>query len=334
MDKSNIKLTTAEIGTLWTIYTENTALRCFYMHFLQHLQDAEIKSIIEEVLTLVETVAGKVKFIFKEESIPIPQGFSDKDVDLSAPALYTDLFALSFLYRGGQVIVPFYATALTKVARKDVVNFIEECLSNESKLYKKSLSLMLSKGLYDRPPKMEYPTSVEFVNHNPSLISTWLGDRRPLNSLELGELFSEIERNTIGLVFLMGLIQVTKDKEIKEFLLKGKKLAEKQIDTSNKLLKVNDNFIGIPSTMEVTNSTISPFSDRLIMFFMGSTNQVGISTLGYALSITMRKDLSSHFALYIAEIMRYGHEGLKMLVGRGWMEKPPQPIDRNEFYKP
>ncbi len=329
----DIKLTTAEIGTLWTIYTENTALRCFYKHFLQYLQDAQIKEVIEEVLTLVETHVEKVKNIFEAENIPIPQGFSDKDVDLKAPALYTDLFALSFVYRGGQVIVPYYATSLTKVARSDVVNFLEECLSSESKLYKKTINLMLSKGLYDRPPKMEYPKSVEFVKQNLSLINTWLGKRRPLNTLEIGEIFSIIERNAIGLILIMGLIQVTKDNEIKEFLLKGKKLAEKQIDTFDKLLRENDNFMGIPTTMEVTNSTISPFSERLIMFFMGSTNQVGISTLGYALSITMRKDISSHFAFFMAEIMRYGHEGLKMLIDRGWMEKPPQPIDRNEFYK-
>ncbi|MBS4172253.1 DUF3231 family protein [Bacillus sp. FJAT-49736] len=333
MKENNIKLTTSELGILWTIYTENTALRCFYMHFLHHLEDNEIKGIIEEALAMIETHIERVKSIFEGENIPIPVGFSDKDVDLTAPALYTDLFALSFLYRGGQVIVPFYATALTKVSRVDIVQFIIECLGNESKLYDKSLSLMLSKGLYDRPPKMEYPNSVEFVKHNPSLIETWIGERRPLNSLEIGEIFSVVERNAIGLILIMGLIQVTKDKEIKEYLLKGKRIAEKQIDTFTKLLNENDNFSGTPTTMEVTNSTISPFSERLILFFIGSTNQVGISTLGYALSITMRKDISAHYALFMTDIMKYGHDGLKLLIDRGWMERPPQPIDRNEFYK-
>lgn len=333
MEKNNMKLTTSEIGTLWTIYMQNTAVRCFYKHFLQYVQDADIKLLIQEVLTLVETHIEKVKFIFEKETIPIPKGFSDRDVDLSAPALYTDLFALSFLYRGGQVITPYYANALTKVARTDVVDFIEKCLSSESQLYKKSLGVMLSKGLYDRPPKMEYPKQVEFVEHNASLLKIWLGDRRPLNTLEITELFAGIERNAIGLILIMGLIQVTKDKEIKEYLLKGKKLAEKQIDTFNKLLKENDNFTGFPTTMEVTDSTVSPFSERLIMFFTASTNQIGISTLGYALSITMRQDVSSYYILFMADIMKYGHEGLKLLIERGWMEQPPQPIDRNVFYQ-
>ena len=34
MDKSNIKLTTAEIATLWKTYIQNKAVRCFYKHFL------------------------------------------------------------------------------------------------------------------------------------------------------------------------------------------------------------------------------------------------------------------------------------------------------------
>lgn len=328
-----IKLTTSEIGCLWSTYLENTAVRCFYKHFLQHLQDHDIKSITEEVLTLVEKIIEKIKTIFEEENIPIPQGFSDHDVDLSAPALYTDSFALSFLYRGGQVIVPFYSAALTKVSRIDIYLFFTKCLYHETELHKKALELMQSKGFYDRPPKIEYPTSVEFVQHNPSLINTWLGDKRPLNTLEIGELYAAIERNAIGLMLLMGLIQVTKDKQIKDYLLKGKNICENQLESFAKLLKENDNFTGFPTTLEVTNSTVSPFSERLILFFIGSSNQVGVSTLGYALSITMRKDLAAIWSFFIADVMKYGGEGLNILVERGWMESPPHPIDRKGFYK-
>ncbi|WP_350268752.1 DUF3231 family protein [Neobacillus mesonae] len=168
-----------------------------------------------------------------------------------------------------------------------------------------------------------------FVNKTSNL----LGDKRPLNTLEIGEVYGCIERNAIGLILLMGLIQVTKDKEIKDYFLKGKKLAEKQIHTFNKLIRENDNFIGFPLNLEVTNSTTSPFSEKLMLFFICSSNQIAISTLGYALSITMRKDLAAQWSLIMAEIMGFGGDGIKILVERGWMEKPPQPIDRNEFYK-
>lgn len=328
-----IKLTTAEIATLWRSYIQNTAVRCFYKYFVQYLQDEEIKPIIKEAEVLVETIIGKIETIFEKENFPIPKGFSDKDIDLSAPALYTDLFALSFLYRGGQVIIPQYANTLSRVTRIDIYNFFTECLNSETELHKKALNLMLSKGLNDRPPKMECPKNVEFIKDQPSLINTWLGEKRPLNTLEITELFMEIERNAIGLILLMGLIQVTIDKEIKNYLLKGKKLAEKQVDIFDKLLKENDHFIGFPMTMEVTNSTISPFSERLILFIIATSNQIAISALADALSVSMRRDLASHYFLVIGEVMKYGDEGLKLLIERGWMEQPPQPIDRNKFYK-
>lgn len=333
MEKSNIKLTISEISALWRHYNENTAIRCFYKHFLQHLQDAEIKSIVEEILALIESHIKKIETIFSDENYPIPLGFSDKDVDLSAPALYTDSFALSFLYRGTQVILPFLANALTKVTRLDILNFYVECLYSKTEIHKKSLNLMLSKGLNDRPPTMEYPKGVNFIQHQPSLINTWLGEKRPLNALEIAELFQDIERNAIGLILLMGLIQVTKDKEIKDYLLKGKKLSEKQMNTFNKLLRENDHFVGFPVPMEVTNSTISPFSERLILFIISSANQIAVSTLGDALAVSMRRDLAAHYSLFIAEVLKYGSDGQKLLIERGWMEQPPQPIDRNEFYK-
>lgn len=284
-------------------------------------------------MVIVETIIGKIETIFEKENFPIPKGFSDKDVDLSAPALYTDSFALSFVYRGGQVIIPHYANVLQRVTRIDIYEFFSECQYSETELHKKALTLMLSKGLMDRPPNMEYPKDVEFIQHQSSLVNTWLGEKRPLNTLEITELFIEIERNAIGIILLMGLIQVTKDKEIKDYFLKGKKLAEKQIDTFDKLLKENDHFIGSPVPMEVTNSTISPFSERLILFTIVNANQVAIAALGDALSISMRKDLAAHYSLIVAEVMKYGDEGLKLLIERGWMEQPPQPIDRNEFYK-
>lgn len=95
----------------------------------------------------------------------------------------------------GQVAVPNYATVLTKVGRSDVVEFFDECLQITTKLYKKTLNLMLSKGIYDRPPKIPYPNEVEFMQKQETLLSTWLGDRRPLDASELGEIFYTIERN-------------------------------------------------------------------------------------------------------------------------------------------
>jgi hypothetical protein len=140
----------------------------------------------------------------------------------SALALFTDLFGLSFVYRFNQMGLSEYSTTATKVARKDVVEFFYNCIESTAKIFYKSLNLMLSKGIYDRPPKIDYPKQVEFTDKQDSIIEMWFGERRPLNALELGEIFYTIERNSIGILLMVGLIQVTKNKEIKEFLVDGK----------------------------------------------------------------------------------------------------------------
>ncbi|WP_108672058.1 DUF3231 family protein [Peribacillus acanthi] len=333
MANHEIRYTSAEIAALWTTYIQTSATNCFYKHFLHYLTDDHIKSLIEEALSMNNDAIKAIENMFNEEKFPIPHGFSDEDVNLTAPPLYTELFALSFVYRAGQVIMNYFSMMLGKVAREDVVMFYNKCLSHSTELYRKSLKLMLEKGIYDRPASMDYPKSVEYIQYNSSLLDHWFGQDRPLNCLELSELFFSIERNSIGLVLLNGLLQVTKDPEIKEFLKKGKKLSEKQIDTYNEVLKDSGEFATCPVPLEVTDSTISPFSERLIMFFINSSNQLGLTSISYAMSVSLRKDLSVHYSRFIAEIMKYGAQGLELMVKRGWMEKPPESADRKNLQK-
>ena len=333
MEQQNIRLTTSEISTLWTTYIKSSALNCFYTHFLTYLRDETIISLIEDSLkTNVETMR-EIEKLCVSEGFPIPSGFTEKDVDTSAPPLYTDLFALSFVYRGGQVTSSHFTTIVSSVARSDVYDFFEKCLMKSLSLYKRSLQLMLEKGIYDRPPKINYPKSIEYIDHQPSLLESWLGETRPLNALELSELFFVIERNCIGIILLKGFIQTSRDKEVKEYLKKGKKLSEKQISTFNNVLVKDDAFPTYPVSMEVTDSTIAPFSEKLMLFFISSSNSVGLSTLCHAITMSTRKDLAVHYMLFVTEIMKYGASGLKLLVERGWMEQPPQQDDRKDLSK-
>lgn len=333
MEQHNVDLTTPEMAALWTTYIQSSATICFCQHFLIHMQDTEIKPIVEDALNLSKTYIKEITDIFNKEQFPIPKGFSEKDVDLSVQPLFSDLFALSFVYRMGQINVNYFGTTLTKVARGDVVQLFDDALSSTVQLYKDSLSLMLSKGVYDRPPKIPYPHKVKYIEKEHSLLETWLGEKQPLNALELGEIFYTIERNYIGLLLLVGFIQITKDKEIKEHLLKGKRLAEKQVEVFNKILKEDEHIGNIPVSMEVTDSTVSPFSERLILFLVSATTTTGMHLLGYALSVSMRKDLAAHYVKFILEIMNYSEEGLSLLIKRGWMEQPPQSINRSKQYE-
>lgn len=328
MEKHNIQLTSPEISGLWKSYMKSTAILCIIKHFIQHVQDSEIKSILDEQANSLQKFINGARNIFTEEGFPIPKGFSDEDLNPSAPALFTDIYALGFVYRLNQMSLSDYATIVTKVAREDIVEYFYDCMNSSANIFKKALNLMLLKGIYDRPPKINYPKNVEFIDKVDSVFDIWIGEKRPLNAFELGEIFYTIERNSIGLLLVMGFIQVTKDKEIKEFLIKGKGLAEKQVDIFNKILKEEEHLGSKPTSMEVSDSTVSPFSDRLIMVLMATTITTGIYLAAYALSVSMRKDLTIHYSTIMAEIMKYAGEGDKIMINRGWMEQPPQAFDR------
>ena len=328
MNTHHASLTSPEISGLWKVYMQNTAMQCVMKHFLLHVQDSEIKPILEEQAGLLQGYNEQVRNIFNQENFPVPRGFNDEDMNPTAPALFSDLYALSFVYRFNQMCLSDYATTATKVARQDVVDFFYGCLQSTAALFKKALNLMLSKGIYDRPPKMNYPHKIEFIEKPDSLLEIWFGEKRPLNAFELGEIFYIIERNYIGILLLMGFIQVVQDKEIKEYLIDGKKLAEKQIEIFNKVLIDEAHLGNIPVSMEVTDSRIAPFSDRLMMFLISSTVSTGIYLTAYALSTAMRKDIAAHYASIMKDIMVYGEKGFRLTIEKGWSEQPPQAFDR------
>lgn len=332
MDKQLLKLTSAEIAGLWETYLQNTAIQCILKHFLTFVQNAEIRGLTEEAFELYQNQTADIAGIFREEHIPVPAGFTDADVDSAAPPLFSELYALSFVYRVGQITLANNGNILVKVARQDVVKLFSNGLHAVKLHYQKSLSLMLELGIYDRPPKIEYPENREFVAEQ-SFLGRWVGEQRTLSAMELGEIFFVIERNYIGLLLLLGLIQATKDKEIKAYLIRGKALGEKQIAIFNELLKKEDLLEISPVTMEVTNSTHSPFSERLTLFMITTTTAASLPLLASAMAFSMRKDLIVSYSRIIAEVMLFGEDGINLMIRRGWMEQPPLAFDRKPYMK-
>jgi hypothetical protein len=85
----NVKLTAAEIANLWTSYQNDTMAICVIQYFLQHVEDEEIRSVLEYALHLSQQHIKEVTKTFNNESLPIPHGFKEKDVNLAAPRLYS-----------------------------------------------------------------------------------------------------------------------------------------------------------------------------------------------------------------------------------------------------
>lgn len=329
--KHSVGLTASEIAALWSAYMSNCMAVCLSKHFLKYLEDEDAKPLVSESLSNFQDHLAEIKDIFTSEKFPIPRGYSEEDVDLSAPSLFFDLFPLSYVYALSRMDSINYSTFVTCAAREDVRTLFTKWSISSLDMFNKSTSLMLSKGIYDRPAFIPYPDHVEFIEKKETLLTQWFEPNRPLNVLELSDIFFDIERNYYAATILTAFIQIVKDDKIQQYLLKGKKLANKQIEFLNETLQKDELLGTIMMNTEVTTSTISPFSDRLILGLINYTNSTAISFIGRSLSTATRIDLTAEYSKHLLEVMKFGKDGMDLLIERGWMEEPPHAPDRKKI---
>jgi hypothetical protein len=330
MPNKTIRLSSAEIGNTWQFYIQANLSKCLLKYFIHHQKDEEILPILHKNLSFTEENIIQIEALYCKENIPIPDGFSDQEINFDAPPLFYDEFALSFVYAMSRINMINRAFLISNTARADVLKIFTTSIDQSVEIYTESTSLMLSKGIYDRPPMIPYPKEVKYVEKK-SFLLPLPEQKRPLNTIELTQIFFNIERNYFAVILCLGLQQVVKDKEIKKYIDKGREISENQIKVFNDIL-VKEDLLGFSSvSMLVTDSTISPFSDKFVVALFHYLNAIDIALLGQALSLSMRMDLATQFSKFMSEIMLYSKDGFNIMVERGWLEKPPMAPNRKEL---
>ncbi|WP_268876520.1 DUF3231 family protein [Litchfieldia alkalitelluris] len=82
MDKEhNIRLTSAELSSLWATYVNDSMSICVLRYFLEKVKDLEIKPILQHAINVSRQHVEIIRDIFQEEGIPVPIGFTHEDVD-------------------------------------------------------------------------------------------------------------------------------------------------------------------------------------------------------------------------------------------------------------
>jgi spore coat protein CotF len=283
---------------------------------------------LEYALHLAKQHVQSVKEIFNQEKIPIPIGFTDDDVNVNAPRLFSDTFFLIYLQNMSRVGLAAYSLALPGTARPDVRNFYNECINSSTELNNRLTEVMLNKGIYSRPSFITYPEKVDFVNHQ-GYLASWFGDRRPLNAMEITQIHFCLLTDIFSKLLLTGFAQIGNSKEVRQYMERGKHICSKHIEVFQSVLKEDD--LSLPPTWdsELLNTTVSPFSDKLMMFHSRSLIMAGIGNYGTGLSISMRHDLSAHYARLAAELGHFGDDGANIIIKNAWMEQPPSADDRN-----
>ncbi|MEW9674524.1 DUF3231 family protein, partial [Ammoniphilus sp. 3BR4] len=313
----NIRLTSSEMGFLWTQYISDSMAVCVFKHFLEKVEDTQIQPVIEFALSLSENHVKRITQIFIDEDIPIPKGFSDEDVNVSAPRLYSDTFVLNYIRQMSRVGMATSSLALSHAARSDFTDFYTQCLSSTAELNNRSGSVLLSKGLFIRPPFIPKPEKVDFVEKQ-NFLTGWFGERRPLNAIEITHIFINSQTNALGKGLIIGFSQVAQSKQVREFFVRGREIATKHIEIFRSIL-TEDN-IPSPTTWDsdITTSTIPPFSDKLMMFHINGIIASGIGNYGVAMAASMRRDLSTHYSRLTVEVGQYAEDGVNIMIDNGW----------------
>jgi hypothetical protein len=248
---------------------------------LAHMEDIEIKSVIEHALNLSEQHIQKIKNFLDQEKYPLPTGFTDEDVNLNVPRLYSDTFWLMYIQIMAAIGMPDYALALNTSSRSDVRSYFTQCNADALALFNKAQDLLLLKGLLVTPPPTPMIAKTELIK-KPDLLINLFGKHTTLNGLEISHIFYNLQKIDVAIALEIGFLQVVGSKEIKELI---------------------DDNITPPKTWasEVTSSTIAPFSDKLMMSHIALLLKAAVLFHGAALSSCIRKDLAAGQKLKVYE---------------------------------
>ncbi|WP_078548308.1 DUF3231 family protein [Litchfieldia alkalitelluris] len=324
----NVRLTAPELSALWTQYQSDSMSICILSHALEHSKDKEVSAILEYAIGLSESHLAKIKEMLTNESYPLPKGFSKEDVNMNAPPLFSDTFMLQYLYTMALHGMNGYSLSVGTSVRADQRKYFTKCSAETMELYDRILDVMLQKGIFSRPPFINAPHDVDFVNKQ-SYLTGWFGKRRPLNGIEIGNVYYNAQKTIVKIDLEIGFAQVAGSKELREYFQRGAKICTKHIEIFGSILSEDNLPAPRKWTSEISDSIVSPYSDKLMLFHILSLISVSVGYYGSALSVCQRRDLMVQYTRLMAEIGLYAEDGTNILIKNGWMEQPPTADDRN-----
>lgn len=328
MPTNKILLTSSELAALWTSYMQNSMSIQFLSFLLNTIEDPEGKAIVEKGYRISSTHLAQITDMFQAENIPIPTGFTDHDVNLNAPRLYSDTFMTTYLNHMSKTGMLGYSSFLSMSTRNDIRKIFKEVLFMTSDLFDESSEILLEKGLYVRSPYINYPTEKDFIDSKSYLSGlNPFSNKRPLNAVELAHLHTNIQTNIMGTKLSISFAQSSPTKEVQKLMFRGKEISEKHVEIFTDILLDNHTQPPLSSDVAVTNSTTQVFSDKLILFHQCMLTALGSGNYATAAAASQRNDLIVNYERLSLEIGQYAKDIANFMIENKWLEQPPGTID-------
>ncbi|MGG0737222.1 DUF3231 family protein [Niallia taxi] len=334
MPEQKIELTSTEIASLWTSYMNNTMSKCVLSHMKQYITDKEIADIVESANSISIEEVNKLQHIFHEENFAQPYGFTDKDVYLDAPALFTDTFSLLYINHMAKAGMLAYSGFTAMSYREDIIEHFILSLQLTVKLYKQSNDVLRKKGLLVRSPYILPPSNIDYIDSNSYLSGlNFFHKKRPLNAIEISHLFMNIQTNNIGYKISLAFGQTSDNKDVQEYMVRGKDISKKHVKIFADTLIDGNIQSPMSSDIGITQSTIRTFSDKLMMFHMSLLSASGIGNYATAAGASQRSDIAVNYERLSFEIAQYAKTGANIMIENSWLEQPPATADREKLIK-
>ncbi|MEH7095351.1 DUF3231 family protein [Neobacillus vireti] len=324
-----LKPTAGEISNLWQFIIANQAHLCLLTYWDFHAEDEDLKKILDQSKKTATKIVEDGLALYTKAGFTPPIGFNlNSDVSPEVPRLMSDKLILFILHVLSEYGIYGYGLTLGKTDHPEVLPFFETCLKNSTELYRMITETVHKKGYGHQPvyiPELKQP---EMIEHH-SFVSGWWGDQRQLTGIEIDNLIFSLRGVVLAKTMFMIFSQIAKDPKVQKYCRRGKNIAGKRVERFQSFNTAENLPFLATFESEITGSTISPFSDRLIMFEALSLAQIAIARYGNALSFVVRRDLSSLFGFLIVETGTFLDDGLNLMIEYKWLEQPPMAASKN-----
>ncbi|WP_206659611.1 DUF3231 family protein [Halobacillus litoralis] len=332
MGKENLKLTAAEIGTLWGQYVNGTAVDTVNKYMVTIIEDKKIKTLFEDAIKTFGKQKKQLTTFIENEGFPVPVGFSDSDLNNGAERLFSDIFCLHYLHIMTLHGLLGHTTSLSSSVRKDLRHFYDSCDDDAKRMYHQTTELLLEKGHFQRDPSFYPEDNPEFIQDQ-QFLDGMFGDKRPLAATEIIALSLNIKKKILEKSLSIGFSQVTQSKEVRKFLKSAQNASDQQIQALGKKLKGDNLPVPMSWESEVTVSQDAPFSDKLMLYHMGFLLQSSQSYHGAGLASAMRIDLVATYEKIILKNIMITKEWFNVMAKNKWLEQTPLAPNRLEIAK-
>lgn len=334
MQNEQAPLVSSELATLWILYQDKTMMKRVVEHFLSHNRDPEATEILKAYYKKESNFVNEIRNIFKQEGAAIPVGFTENDVNYDAPQLFDDIFEVMYLRTMMKMATGINALHLSMSYRQDIIDICQRYSVFTESVYEQTTQMLLHKGILPKPPYVNVPHQAEFAKGKGYRAGFKLtGHKRTLNTVEVAYLHQSIETNIAGMKLMTGFAQVANEKDIRQYFVRGKELSKTIISKFSDMLLDSD--INPSSAAEggVTDSTISPFSDKLMMYNTSLLSNFGLGSNAIGSSFSLRKDLPLKMLMIAKDVIDFANDGGDLMIEHGFMEEPPQMTDRRKLSK-